>query len=44
MNALPNLYSSDIIKVTKARHIALADEKGNAYRPIVGRSKGRDNL
>jgi len=44
MDASPNLYSSDIIKVRKARHIALADEKGSAYERNAGRSKGRDNL
>jgi hypothetical protein len=39
MDALPSLYSSDIIKVRKARH-----EKGNEYKLTVGRSKGRGNL
>jgi len=44
MDALPNLYSSDVIKMRKTRHTAHTDEKGSAYKLIAGRSKGRDNL
>jgi hypothetical protein len=36
MDALPNLYSSGIIKVGKVRHVAHADEKGNEYKFTVG--------